>query len=68
MGLGQNWYQIGIKICYIPKVSKFYLEKRYLCQGHPWHVKLHFTDQKIMQKGDRMELNFDNFKSFEMQK
>ena len=24
-----NWYQIGNKICYIPKVSKFYVEKRY---------------------------------------
>ena len=25
-----NWYQTGNKICYIPKVSKFYVEKGYL--------------------------------------
>ena len=30
MGLGPNWYQIGNKTCYIPKVNKFYVEKRYL--------------------------------------
>ena len=24
-----NWYQIGNKTCYIPKFSKFYLEKGY---------------------------------------
>ena len=23
MGLGANWYQIGKKICYVPKVRKF---------------------------------------------
>ena len=27
MGLGPNWYQIGNKSCYMPKVSKFYIEK-----------------------------------------
>ena len=25
-----NWYQIGNRTCYIPKVSKFYVEKGYL--------------------------------------
>ena len=28
MGLGPNWYQIGNKTCYIPKVRKFYVEKK----------------------------------------
>ena len=23
MGLGPNWYQIGNKICYIPKIANF---------------------------------------------
>ena len=27
IGSGPNWYQIGNKACYIPKVSKFYVEK-----------------------------------------
>ena len=31
LGLRPNWYQIFIKTCYIPKLSKFYLEKGYLC-------------------------------------
>ena len=28
MGLRSNWYQIGNKACYIPKVSKFHVEKK----------------------------------------
>ena len=31
MGSGSNWYQIVNKTCYILIVSKFYIEKRYLC-------------------------------------
>ena len=31
MGLGPNWYQIGNKTCFIPKVSKCYVGKGYLC-------------------------------------
>ena len=27
MGLGPNWYQVGNKACYIPKVSKLSAEK-----------------------------------------
>ena len=27
MGLGTNWYQIGNKTCYMPKVSKVYVKK-----------------------------------------
>ena len=30
-GLGPNGYQIGNKTCYIPKVSKLYVENGYLC-------------------------------------
>ena len=30
-GIEPNWYQIWKKICYIPNVSKFYVEKEYLC-------------------------------------
>ena len=26
MTSGPNWYQIGSKTCYIPKVGKFYVE------------------------------------------
>ena len=28
MRLGPNWYQIGSKTCYIPKVGKFVCRKR----------------------------------------
>ena len=28
MGSGANWYQIGKKTCYIPKVSKFFCRKK----------------------------------------
>ena len=31
MRSGPNCCQLGNKICYIPKVSKFYAEKEYLC-------------------------------------
>ena len=30
MGSGPNWYQIGNKTWYIPKVSKFSVEKRHV--------------------------------------
>ena len=54
---------------YIPEISKFKIEKDYLCQQawkcHPWHVNVYFTDQNIMQKEYPMELNFE---SLEMQK
>ena len=30
-GSGPNWYQIGNKTHYTPKVCKFYVEKRRLC-------------------------------------
>ena len=30
MGSVPNWYQTGNKTCYIPNVSKFYIDKRYL--------------------------------------
>ena len=29
MASGPNWYQIGKETCFIPKVSKFYVEKGY---------------------------------------
>ena len=29
--LGPNWYQIGSKTSYIPRASKFYVEKGCLC-------------------------------------
>ena len=31
IGSGPNWYQIGNKTHYTPKVCKFYVEKRRLC-------------------------------------
>ena len=30
MGSGPNWYHIGNRTCYTPKVRKFYVEKGYL--------------------------------------
>ena len=61
MGSVPNWYQIGNETCYIAKVSKFYVEKGYLClqtwKCHHWHVS--FTDQNIMEMGDPMVLNFE---------
>ena len=30
VGSGPNWFQIGNKMCYIPKISKFYIENEYL--------------------------------------
>ena len=63
MGSGPNWYQIGKRTCYIPKVSKFYVEKGYPCEQawkcHLWHVNVYFIDKNIMQKGDPMELNVE---------
>ena len=51
MGLGPNWYQIGNKIYFIPKVSKFYVGKGYLCQQaskcHHCQVNVYFTDKNI---------------------
>ena len=57
MGKGQNLYQIGKKICYLPKASKFYMEI--------WYVTLHFADQNMMQREYPIELNPEGF---EMQK
>ena len=31
--LGSSWYQMRNKTCYIPKISKFYVEKGYLWYG-----------------------------------
>ena len=33
MGLGENWYHLGNKICYIPKVSNFSVKKISLLPG-----------------------------------
>ena len=30
-GMGTNWYQIDNRTCNLPKVSKFSVEKRFLC-------------------------------------
>ena len=69
MGLGRNWYTIWTKTFYIPKVSKYYLEKGYLYKQawkcHLWHVNVCFTNHNAMQKEDLMELNFEGL---EMQK
>ena len=45
---------------YIPKVSKFNVEKDYMLTGkcQLWHVNAYFTDQNIMQGKDSMEFNF----------
>ena len=29
MTLGPNWYQTGSKTCYIPQITKFYVETQY---------------------------------------
>ena len=63
MGLGSNWHQIGDKTYYIPKVSKFYVEIKYLCDRH---VNVYYTGKNIMQRG-RMEMTL-NFEGLEMQK
>ena len=63
MGLGSNWHQIGDKTYYIPKVSKFYVEIKYLCDRH---VNVYYTGKNIMQKGG-MEMTL-NFEGLEMQK
>ena len=64
------WYRIGNNTCYIPKVSKFYIEKGYLCQQpskchilvcqriYVHHLNVHFR-QENNEKGDPMELNFE---------
>ena len=63
MASGSNWYQFRNKTCYIPKVSKLSAEKGNIRQqAEKWylqHVNLHFTKQKIMQREDSMELNFE---------
>ena len=68
MGLSSHWYQTGNNTCYIPKVSKFYVEEEYLfqqvCIYDLWDINVYFIDQKIMQTGHPMELNF---KGLEMQ-
>ena len=69
MGLERNWYTIWTKTYYIPKVSKYYLEKGYLYKQawkcHLWHVNVYFTSHNAMRKEDLMELNFEDL---EMQK
>ena len=69
MESGPNPYRIGNGTCYIPKLCKFYVAKRYLCQqawkSNLWHVSVHFTDRNTMQIGDLMELNLE---VLEMQK
>ena len=66
MWSGLNWYRIGDKTYYIPKVSKFSVERGYLCQQawkcHLQDVNVYFTHQSIMQRGNPMELNFEGLK------
>ena len=63
MGLGSNWHQIGDKTYYIQKVSKVYVEIKYLCDRH---VNVYYTGKNIMQRGG-MEMTL-NFEGLEMQK
>ena len=61
-----DWGQIGIKLetkCYIPKVSKFYVGKWYVCKqvlkSQLWHVSVYFTDQNIMQSKNPVKMSFE---------
>ena len=69
MGLGSNWYQIGNRTSHIQNVSRFYVEKGYLCQqawkSHLLQLNMDFTDHIIMQGGDSTKLYFEGL---EMQK
>ena len=64
MRSGPNWYQIRSKARDIFKVSKFYIEKGYLCKQARkcllWHENVYFTDKNLKQRGDLMELNFES--------
>ena len=63
MEFGSNWYQIRNKTCYIPKVSKCYVKKGYLCEPawecHLWHVNVYIKEQSLMQRWHPMELYFE---------
>ena len=52
MGLGPNWYQIGNRTCYIPKVRKIYVEKdiygNRFKRFHLLHVNVYLTDQNML--------------------
>ena len=63
MGLGLNWYQILNETCYIPKISKFSLEKMIsMLTRLKMSSSACISDQNILQKGDPIELNFEVFK------
>ena len=63
MEFGSNWYQIRNKTCYIPKVSKCYVKKGYVCEPvwecHLWHVNVYIKEQSLMQREHPMELYFE---------
>ena len=54
MGLGPSWCRIGSKTCFIPKVSKFYVGKGYLCQQaskfHHCQVNVYFTGKCVFYR------------------
>ena len=64
-----NWYQIGRKTCYIPKVSKFSEEKGY--RGNRLESVIFAMERGIyrikdnVKREDHVELNFEGL---EMQK
>ena len=69
MELRPNWYEIGNKACYIPKISKFNGEK--LClyyharNYHIWYVNLYFTNQcKGHNAKDAIKFNFEGLDQY----
>ena len=68
MGSRPNWYQIGNKKCYLPpKLLIFFRNLRYLCQQTGKcllrHLNVYFRVQNILQKGDPIELNFEDLET-----
>ena len=55
-----NWYQIGRKTCYIPKVNTFSEENDMLTglkiSSLSWYF---YRPKQNVKRGDHMELNFE---------
>ena len=67
MGSGPSGIKLGTKNVIYHQSYQFSLEKRYLCQQTGKcllrHLNLYFRVQNILQKGDPIELNFEDLET-----
>ena len=64
MGLEPNWYQIGNKTCYIPKLAILCRKKISMLKDHLWHLwHVYFTDQKGIERWDPQGTEFEGLET-----